>query len=125
MNAPAQLPFGWTPHPPTSKAGALQHDLLQSCDQVCSTDMAISGERLHGPALERPEAAGAVQIFPGGYYLCKPGQPRKNCLTLQPGRKLLQGRASADAPQTAMSMQQSTGAQTAAYMYFVMPGIAP
>ncbi|CAK0784951.1 hypothetical protein CVIRNUC_008156 [Coccomyxa viridis] len=66
-----------------------------------------------------------MQIFPGGYYLCKPGQPRKDCLTLQPGRKLLQGRASADAPQAAMSMQQSTGAQTAAYMYFVMPGNTP
>ena len=115
----------WTSHPPTSKADALQHDLLQTCDQKCSTGVAISGKKLHALALERPEAAGAVQIFPGGYYLCKPSQPRKDCLTLQPGRKLLQGRASADAPQAAMSMQQSTGAQTAAYMYFVMPGIAP
>ena len=69
--------------------------------------------------------AAAVQIFPGGYYLCRPGQTRKDCLTLQPGRKLLQGSASADAPRTAASMQKNTGAQAAAYIDLVMPGIIP
>ena len=103
----------------------LQRTWLQNHNQTCSTGTAMPRRRLHCPCSGEAYSAAAVQIFPGGYYLCKPGQPRKDCLTLQPGRKLLQGWAPAGAPQTARGMQQSTGAPAAAYTYLVTPGITP